>query len=160
MRYLFVMNGAGIKMHDTLDQALQQARQWKASDLSRRVTVEEFHDHDFDKGYVRTYNDVAVESPMLVPALTPRHDFDVAPYGAFEVRIVETDRGFEHGFTVERVENGRVTGSTQQFATRELAQACLYSPAYTWLHHSDEACVVGCERVCWDGGHVQHESLT
>jgi len=82
MKYVFTMGGAAIKMHDTLEQALLQARQWKASNLDRRITVEEYLDHDFEKGYVRTYNDVAVEMPMLIPSLTPRHDFDVAPYGA------------------------------------------------------------------------------
>jgi len=87
MKYSFVKNGAALKMHDTLEQALLQARQWKAHHLSARVTVEEYHDHDFEKGYVRTYNDVVVEIPMLVPSLTPRHDFDYPPYGSHVVSL-------------------------------------------------------------------------
>jgi hypothetical protein len=76
------MNGAGIKMHDSQESALRQARQWKAHNLDSRVMVEEYHDHDMVKGYVRTYSDIEVTVPMLVPQLTPRFDWDVAPYGA------------------------------------------------------------------------------
>ena len=82
MRYLFVMNGAGIKMHESEEGALRQARQWKAHDLTRRVTVEEFENHAFPMGYLTTGRVIHVEIPILVPSLTPRHDFDTAPYGA------------------------------------------------------------------------------
>lgn len=70
-----------------------------------------------------------------------------------EIRIVDTSRGIEAGFTVQRVEDGEVTGYTQQWATREEAEACLHSPRYTWLHHSDRVCDHKCERFCWDAEH-------
>ncbi len=76
--YVFVLNGAALKTHDTQDGAMRQARQWKAKRLDSVVTVEEIY-HDGDM-YVRTRRDVTIEIPMLVPSLTPRHDFDSAPY--------------------------------------------------------------------------------
>lgn len=69
--FLFSMNGAGIKGHDTHDKALRQARQWKASHLNRCIAVEEL-----EYGTQRPVNITHVEIPMLVPALTPRHDFE------------------------------------------------------------------------------------
>ncbi len=66
-----------------------------------------------------------------------------------ETRIVPSVRGFEQGFTVERVEDGKVTGFTQQFKTRRSAARCLTDPAYSWLHRSDSVCDHGCERFCW-----------
>lgn len=77
MRYLFCLNGAAIKMHDSEKEAMRQARQWKASNLSRRVTVEEYFDHS-SQGYIPTYRIVQIEIPMLVPSLTPQNDWDQA----------------------------------------------------------------------------------
>lgn len=73
--YCFTMNGAGIKTHDTERAALRQARQWKATHLDRKCMVEEMT-YSWDTGYVRTYRDIVVELPMLVPELTPRADWD------------------------------------------------------------------------------------
>lgn len=79
MQYLFSLNGAGIKTHDDLDTALRQARQWKNIYPSMTVRVEEVQ-WSHSLGYVKTGSDIMVEFPMLVPGLTPRHDFDDPPY--------------------------------------------------------------------------------
>lgn len=68
------------------------------------------------------------------------------------IRIVATMRGFESGFTVERLVCGRVSGFTQQWETREQAEACVSLPAYAWLR-LPPACDHGCERFCWDPAH-------
>jgi hypothetical protein len=69
--FLFSMNGAGIKGHNTFDPALRQARQWKASHIGERVAVEEL-----TRDGNRLVSMTRVEIPMLIPALTPRHDFE------------------------------------------------------------------------------------
>jgi len=81
MFYLFSMNGAAIKMHNSQEDCLRQARLWKSHHLDKKVSVEE-HIYISEKGYVRTFNDISVETPMLVPELTPRYDWDSPPYGA------------------------------------------------------------------------------
>lgn len=81
LSYTLFVNGAGIRTvsHPDTERALEsvllQARQWKNSYFSKSVRVEESN-YSRESGFVPTGRVWYIESPCLVPELTPEHDFD------------------------------------------------------------------------------------
>lgn len=91
--YCFTKNGAALNCHNTFEAAMRQARQWKASHPFGRIAVEEL-----ERGTNKLVSIQHIEFPMLVPEMTPRHDWEDGFEGTDANEFDRIERAVKGGY--------------------------------------------------------------